>query len=510
VRRRVELAAALAAAGLAALACSSHAIAPAATPTAATATPRGAVPSGDWLRFGYDAQRSGVGPATTGITAANVGGLGVRVVHLDGTADGSAIELHAIRVSGRPRDVAVVTTTYGRTIAVDPGTGGKLWEYTPGDIGSYQGSSQITTATPIADPDRRFVYAASPDGLIHKLSVATGRQVTTGHWPARVTFDPRREKIASALNIDGADLLVTTGGYFGDAPTYEGHVAEIDRSSGRIVAVWNADCAERHYLLDPPSSCRADTSFGGSAIWARAGAVVEPGGARILVATANGPFDGTTDWGDSVLELSAGGLRLLHNWTPANQAALNSGDTDLGSTAPAILPALGGYRLAVQGGKDGQLHLLDLGRLDGTDAGPGPRLGGQLQDVGAPGAGQVFTAPAVWSHSGHVYVLVADDSGTAAYLVSGGAHPHLSVAWANGNPGTSPVLAGGLLYVYDERGGRLRVYYPGLGRQLASLPAAPGHWNSPIVVAGRVLLPTGDANDHATSGELIVYHLRGR
>ena len=39
--------------------------------------------------------------------------------------------------------------------------------------------------------------------------------------------------------------------------------------------------------------------------------------------------------------------------------------------------------------------------------------------------------------------------------VSGGAHPHLSVAWRNSAAGTSPVLAGGLLYIYDERNGTL-------------------------------------------------------
>ncbi len=53
------------------------------------------------------------------------------------------------------------------------------------------GSAQVTTATPVADPDRRYIYAASPDGLIHKLAVATGRQVSSAHWPARITLLPR-------------------------------------------------------------------------------------------------------------------------------------------------------------------------------------------------------------------------------------------------------------------------------------------------------------------------------
>ena len=79
------------------------------------------------------------------------------------------------------------------------------------------------------------------------------------------------------------------------------------------------------------------------------------------------------------------------------------------------------------------------------------------------------------------------------------------------DPGNQPrSLAGGLLYVYDETDGALIVRQPRTGRQLASLPAGPGHWNSPIVVGGRIILPTGNANDHASTGRLQIYHLRGR
>lgn len=461
-------------------------------------------PGVDWLRFDYDAQRSGVGPAVTGITRRNVGQLRLRKVAIDGTVDSSAIELHAIKIRGRTRDVIVVTTTYGRTIALDPGTGAKLWEYVPANIGSYQGTYQITTATPIADPNRRFVYAASPDGLIHKLAVATGEEIRSAHWPARITFDASREKLAAALNISGRSLIVTTGGYVGDAPTYQGHVVMIDRSSGRITAVWNSLCSNIHHLIDPPSSCHASDS----AIWARAGAVVEPGSGRILVATGNAPFNGSTDWGDSVLELSPDGKRLLHNWTPTDQAQLNATDGDLGSSAPAILPEVDGRRLAVQGGKDSTLHLLDLDRLNGTTGGASSRLGGELQDIATPGSDQLLTAPVVWSHRGRIYVFAADNSGTSAYILSG-AKPRLHVAWENGSGGTSPVLAGGLLYVYDPSGS-LNIFDPTSGRKLSSFGSGSGHWNSPIVAGGRVIVPVGDANDHLASGTIDIYHLPGR
>lgn len=448
------------------------------------------VPDGDWSTFDYDRGRMGVGPSRTGISAASAPGLGRRAVRIDGVADSAPIQIRGVRAGGRVRDVVVVTTTYGRTIAFDPRTGAHLWEFAPSDIRSYLGSAQITTASPVLDPDRRYLYAASPDGMIHKLAVATGRQL----WKSRITFDATREKIEGALNIAGRYVIAATGGYDGDAPTYEGHVALLERSSGRVAHVWNAECSDLQRLIDPPRACRADTSFGGSAIWGRPGAVVVPNSRRLLVATGNGPFNGRTNWGDSVVELSSDASRILHTWTPTDQAQLNSNDADLGSTEPALLPD----GLELQGGKSGVLALIDIDR-QGTG-----RTGGQLQSLSSPGGDQVFTTPAVW----HDLVFVTDNSGTAAYRLSRG---RLHLAWQDQSPGTSPVLAGGLLYIYDQAGGTLRILEPTSGRQVAALPAASGHWSSPIVVGGRVVLPVGGSSaDDATSGTVFVYHLAGR
>lgn len=80
-------------------------------------------------------------------------------------------------------------------------------------------------------------------------------------------------------------------------------------------------------------------------------------------------------------------------------------------------------------------------------------------------------------------------------------------AWQNTNPGTSPVVADGLLFVYDPRG-RLRVYEASSGKVLADLQCGSGHWNSPIVADGRIALPEGNANSHSTSGVLNIWRVR--
>ncbi len=456
-----------------------------------------AVPDGDWATFDYNAHRGGVDPKSVGITRSNLHRLKLRIVHIPGVADSAPIQAHAIKIRGRVRDVAVVTTTYGRTIAFDPATAKRLWQYAPHDVGDLQGTSQITTASPVLDPDRRYVYAASPDGYIHKLALATGHQL----WKARVTFSPRREKLEGALNITGHYVIAATGGYFGDRPVYQGHVALIERANGHVAHVWNALCSERHHLLHPPSACPASDA----AIWGRAGAVVEPGSRRLLLATGNGPFNGRTNWGDSVLELSPTASRLLHNWTPNDQAHLNASDLDLGSTAPALLP---GTSLAVQGGKDGTLALLDLKRLDGTRGPASSKTGGQLQTLATPASQPVFTAPVTFKHKRSDYLVVADYQAIAGYKLSG---RRLHQIWLQHVGGSSPVIAGGLLFAYDPSAGKLRVIDPLSGKLLLTRAAASGHWSSPIVVGGRIVLPVGgSASDNATSGKVFVYHLPGR
>jgi len=194
-----------------------------------------------------------------------------------------------------------------------------------------------------------------------------------------------------------------------------------------------------------------------------------------------------------VLVLSPDGKRLLKHWTPSNQAELDSSDLDLGSTAPAVLA--NGY--FVQGGKDGKLRLLSLSHLAGVNG----TTGGELQTVPVPGPTDLFSEPATWKGN---WVFLATQDGTAAWVLRG---VRLHAVWSNGNGGTSPVLAGGLLYV--QWSGGIRVYVPATGRQVGELPLGDVHWQSPIVADGRVAAAEGNSNSHSTSGVLDIYSLPG-
>jgi outer membrane protein assembly factor BamB len=440
----------------------------------------------DWTQFGYDVGRSSASTSPTAITAANADSLRRQQVSLPGTVDASAIFLHGVTVRGSAHDALFVTTTYGKTVALDAASGAVLWTYTPASYEALAGSRQITTSTPVADPDRQFIYASSPDGQVRKLAINDGHVV----WSTAITKLPTREKIASPLGYYHGRVIATTGGYIGDAPPYQGHVVELDAATGALLHVWNSLCSDRQELIDP-STCNASDS----AIWGRAGAVVDAATGNIFVATGNGPWDGVTDWGDAVLELSPDATQLLGNFTPSNTDELNSTDADLGSTSPVLL----GHGLVAQGGKDGKIRLLGVS----TMSGPVSHKDGELQVVSTPSGSDLFTAPAVWHDGAATWMFVADGGGTQAWEVSG---DRLVARWKNSHGGTSPVIAGGLLYVYDPAG-HLRIYTPATGDEVATLYCGAGHWNSPIVLAGMVVLPAGSANRHATDGVLNIWRL---
>jgi outer membrane protein assembly factor BamB len=441
----------------------------------------------NWPTFGGNIQSTSANPQPSGITAANVRQLKRHRLELDGVVDASATYLHGAIIHGARHDALFVTSSYGKTMALDADSGEVLWEYVPASYRDLAGTRQFTNSTPVAAPDGQSIYAASPDGYIEKLAVGDGRVV----WRTAITELPLREKMDSPLKFFHGRVIAVTGGYIGDRPPYQGHVAILDGNSGKLLRVWNSLCSNRAELMRP-SSCPQTQS----AIWGRAGAVIDPSDGHIFIATGNGDWNGTTDWGDALVELDAGATRILGNYTPADTEELNDSDLDLGSTSPVLL----GGDLLAQGGKDGKIRLLSRQAI----AGSAPHKDHELQVVSTPSGTDLFTQPAVWQHDGQIWMFAADGGGTEAWQVRGGS---LRQEWRNGTAGTSPFEADGLLFVYEPDGG-LNVYEASSGKRITTLPCGSGHWNSPIVVDGRIILPEGDANSRATEGVLDIWTLR--
>jgi outer membrane protein assembly factor BamB len=441
----------------------------------------------DWPTFGWDVSRSSAPQVATGLRPEIIGSLRRQQVALDGTVDGSAIYLSEATIAGAPHDVFFVTTTYGKTLAIDADSGSVLWEYTPPSYESLKGTYRITNATPVADDDRRFIYAAAPDGMIRKLAVADGAMV----WAAAITRLAEREKIASPLSFFRGRVLAATDGYIGDQPPYQGHVAILDAATGALLSVWNSLSSDRHELLDPQSVPQSD-----SGIWGRAGIVIDPATGHLYIATGNGRWDGAVNWGDAVIELDPDATQVLGNYTPVNTEELNDEDADLGSTSPVLL----GNGLIAQGGKDRIIRVLDWAAMRGT----APHRGGEASVIPTPSGKRLFTAPALLRTADATWMFAADSGATSAWTLDG---VSLQPRWRADNAGTSPVAADGMLFVYDPNGG-LRIYEATSGRLVATLPCDAGHWNSPIVADGRIALPEGNANSRLTRGVLDIWRLR--
>jgi outer membrane protein assembly factor BamB len=471
---------------------SSATVPPTNPPPSVTPGPRPAAI--DWPRFGFDPARSGVNPGAIGFTAASVGALRrIWQSQLPDVADSSPMLLHAVRLpDGSARDVLYLALRDGRLLALDAANGQHLWQKQPS-------GPKITHSSPVASADRKYVFAYGLDGFLHKYAVSTGDEVTGNGWPAQITTMTETEKESSALNEANGNIYVTTSGYIGDAPPYQGHVVAIDEVTG-AEHVFNSLCANMTHLLTR-GECRAERS----GIWARGGAAVDPTNGDVYVTTGNGPFDansGGQNYGDSVLALSGTDLHLLDSYTPADYAQLDANDTDLGSDAPALLPTIAKSKtpyLLVQGGKDAVLRVLNRRNLSGQ-GGPG-HVGGELQTLPSPGCG-IFTQPAVWTDPhGETWVFVAGSCGLGAFTVNtdNGGTSHLHAAWQVQVDVTTPIIAGSVLLAAES--GQVLALDPLTGRELwsSAQSSARGtiggiHWESPIATGGALYITDEDGN----------------
>ncbi len=220
--------------------------------------------------------------------------------------------------------------------------------------------------------------------------------------------------------------------------------------------------------------------------------------------TGNGSYNGSAgghDWSESVLALNPDGSgangKPLDSFTPASYQGLDNADADLGSTAPAILPVPANCNvphLAVQGGKDQLLRLINLANLSGGN-GPG-HTGGEVQAAfSIPQGGELLSQPAVWVNpaDNSTWVFVANGSGISGFklLIDAAGNPTLAAQWQVSPGGTSPLVANGVVYV--ARSNLLRALEPTTGNGLWSTNQIGNvHWESPVVANG-VLYATDDS-----------------
>ena len=215
------------------------------------------------------------------------------------------------------------------------------------------------------DPDKRWqAYALDITsgqvlrGWPVRLDETTFNTVNANAGPVRVPpkrrFDFRVQRGALNLSPDGSLLYIV----FGETET--GWLVAVDTARARIGSAFAAVAMPHR---------------GSGGMWGAGGPAVDAQG-NVFVVTGSG-FDGykdqANDWTQSVLMFSQpgpAGFELRGTYTPFNHCQSAAMDIDLGSGGVALLPALDAGatatpRLLAVAGKQGNVYLLDRGRLPG-------------------------------------------------------------------------------------------------------------------------------------------------
>ncbi|HWC19670.1 MAG TPA: discoidin domain-containing protein [Terriglobales bacterium] len=213
--------------------------------------------------------------------------------------------------------------------------------------------------TPVIGPDKtmyfvsRTVEATGTVQRLHAIDIASGDerpgspQVIEASVPGKgddtngstVRFNPLTENQRPALALNNGVVYIGWAS-FCDTRPYHGWLMSYDATSLKQLGVFNAS---------------PDGNMAG--IWMSGAAPAFDSQGNIYVSTGNGTYDGTNNFGESLIKLEAKTLRVLDYFTPSNFNTLNDFDLDFGTQGPTMLP---GTNLLVVGGKEGKMYVVDI------------------------------------------------------------------------------------------------------------------------------------------------------
>jgi outer membrane protein assembly factor BamB len=409
----------------------------------------------------------------------------------------------------RAAGVLIVASESNTVAAIDAATGATLWSRSLGPsvpLSAFPCGNIDPlgiTGTPVIDEAGGKLYldamVRDPAGPRHRLfALSLGDGSVLPGWPIDVgealraageTFDSRVQNQRGALLLQGGNLYVPYGGFFGDCGDYHGWVVGVPlRDPGHLFA-W-----------------RTRVRAGG--IWAPGG--VSSDGQSIYAATGN--TIGTAEWrdGEAVLRLAPD---LHHSdspadyFAPADWRALDARDADLGGTNPLPLDlprAEGGsQRVVLALGKDERAYVMDRADLGG--------VGGALlaQRVSTY---PIRTAPAAFPSGDGVYVAFEgaapnctgwfSRSGVTVLRLRAGTPPTMETAWCGALSGAgSPIVtttdgrANPIVWILGAEGGnQLHAFRGDNGERLFASPMLAGlrHFQTLIAADGRLFVGADD------------------
>lgn len=452
--------------------------------------------------------------------------------------------------------VSLIDTNHGGNVggtdvgetSVPSGTSGNLVGTGEGDVAPETG----VTGTPVIDSSSGTLYVVSKSvnaahtmfyQRLHAINLTTGAEKSgspveitksitfpgSGDGGSTVAFNEQEENQRASLALVNGTVYISWGSHEDDNPFY-----------GWIVGYSYNGSA---FTLGPVLNVSPNAQW--SAIWMSGAAPAADSNNNLYLITGNGLFDVNSngkDYGDSLLQLSSS-LGVSQYFTPSDQTSGEPGsDMDFGSGGAMLLPDLpvngnNPTHLAVGGGKDGNLYILNRDQLGGLGD------GNAWQEIGLSSgsfAGAIFSTAAFWNNNLYIgsvaLPLASYQLNPASAKFS--ANPTSATSAAFKFPGTTPSVSAtgtknGILWALDTSQpcvGKAPACGPAVLHAFDATNLATELWNSsltgtdtagyavkftvPTVANGKVYVGTRGNNignvDTSTNnpGELNVYGLK--
>ena len=424
------------------------------------------------LTASYDQTRTGQNRQETLLTTANVNkddfGL-LSSFPVIGSIQAQPLYVSNVPIGGKRHNVVYVATTADYVYAFDANASdhslGPLWQ---DNLGRSYGAPGIY-GTPVIELDQQgggTLYVITNDSLqaahLYALDIKNG-QSRSGS-PALI--DPEGFRPATTYQRTGLALVngVIYAGWMGlevSKTAEHGWIMAFDARTLTLIDAFNTTSGVD---TSPPGKNKGNGLEKGNpgSIWqSTTGLSVDDKG-NVYPIVSNGPFNGSTSYGDSFLKLRLvnGKFSVVDSFTPFDQQCLMEWDYDLGSSGNLLLPDQPGARhhLMLGVSKSGRLYLVDRDHLGGFVSVPGVSCASPQEQrtnvdqiVQESKAGLIpglFMAPVYWSApGGKQYIYV---SGANADTAQG--DPIKAFGLANGQINLTPAMQTSLTYGYPGAG----------------------------------------------------------
>ena len=345
-----------------------------------------------------DTNRSGLNSNETILTPANVNSSNfgkLFSILVNGYAYAEPLILSNLEINGAVHNVLYVATEADWVYAFDANTGTQLWgesllksgetPLTDGAIQPYQG----ITSTPVIDRSTGTMYVVSAQKTssgntfrLHALDITNGSEKFEG--PATITASvtgsvANNDTLTTSCVQRAALLEANSNIYIGFGGCPAGWLLAYSGLNLTQVGAWNAS----------PNQTGVGPYASAGGVWMGSGGPVADSSGNVYIVTGNGPWDGNTAWGDSVIKFSPS-LKLEDSFTPDEYEYMDCNDEDFAAGGLMMIP---GTSDLVAGGKIGRVYLLNSSKLGGestNDTGSLDRIWFE-SDLSAPYTSQPCT-----------------------------------------------------------------------------------------------------------------------